>query len=292
MDETAIRYFQDSRRGMLSSIARRLLQSRRSLTRPATRADTRSMLSLITFVCDDEAAQRALPQILVVNAKLMPLRDLEPMRALLPPGVDLWREAKCWTTTRLMMRALGCLRRSLAPWLGSRSVPLSADGFRAHITRPVWRAAAPHGFYYFLIPARMTWALQPCDTHLFGAMKRFLEEEAQAAAARSPEGRLSRPALFEALATCIRVLLRDRHWRKAFDDTGLAGSQLLVSERTLNMLAMATAPVLGSEQPSLRMLQDIWPRGATIPLDDVFAAILPPPPPPSRRLGLDSGPDR
>lgn len=277
MDETAVRYFQDARRGMLTAAGKRQLRTPRSLRRPATRGETRSMLSLMTFVCDDAEVQVALPQIVVVNAKLLPLRELGPLLALLPPGVELWREAKCWTTTLLMKRALKLLRRNLEPWLESRQVILSVDGYRAHITRAIWRWAAACGFYYLLIPARMTWALQPCDTHLFGAFKRSLEEEAQAAAARSPDGRLSRADLMGALFSCVRVFLRERSWRKAFEDTGLIGSQHLVTERTLNKLGMACLPEVGSGLPTLQMLQDTWPRGAHIPLDDVFAAFMPRP---------------
>lgn len=61
-------------------------------------------------------------------------------------------------------------------------------------------AAAGLDFFNPLVPAGMSWALQPCDTHTFALFKWSLEERVQAATARRTEGRLGKPALIHAWA--------------------------------------------------------------------------------------------
>ena len=224
------------------------------------------MFSLITFVCDDAVVQPRLPQILVVGGRLVSAAQAATMRASLPAGVHLWREERCWTTAALMLRVLrtlGSATRGAAP---GRQVILSADAYRAHMTRAVWRAAAREGFYYMLIPAKMTWALQPCDTHVFAGFKRHLAETAQAAAAAAPDGRCNMAMLLRAVGESLEAVVRRRDWGKAFRDLGLGGSQ-----------EAARTPEAGRSLPTLAMLQDVFPRRSHLPIEDIFALFLPPP---------------
>jgi len=274
-DETSVRLFQPSRDGHLSLPAQRLLRSARSLRRRATLAEARTMLTLACFVCDDAELQPLLPQILVASKKVMPAEEASALRRGLPPGVLLWREERAWTSSALMVRFLGALRAALGPALLSRQVILSADAFKAHASKPVWRAAARLGFFYFLIPAKMTWALQPLDTHVFSVFKRRLEEAAQAAAASSPDGRLGRARLVQCVCETVEAILRGRGWARAFEDTGLAGCQASVSPRTRAKLGDAEAPPAGRGLPSLPQLLECFPRRAWIPIDEVFLALTP-----------------
>lgn len=255
--------------------AQRQRRSARSLTRQVCRSETRAMMSMATFICDDAAVQPLLPQVLLVNKRLLTEAESAAALARLPPGVQLWREDSAWTTGPIMIRLLTTLRLSLAHLLSSRKVILSADAFRSHMTKPVFRSAARLGFFYFLVPAKMTWALQPCDTHAFALFKRSLEETVQAATAQTPDGRLSRPCLVECVGTTVEGVLRRRSWKKAFEDCGLVGTQATVSGRTLAKLGTASLPPAERGLPSLSMLQEIFPSRAWIPVDEVFQAFRP-----------------
>lgn len=274
-DETGIRYFQDSRQGHLTEAALRKRRTPRSLTKQVRKGDTRAMMSLATFVCDDEALQPILPQVLLVNTKLLTNAEAEACLHVLPPGVHLWRLEKAWTTGDVMVKLLRTLEESLTPVLHDRKVILSADAFRAHLTKPVFRAAATLGFFYFVIPARMTWALQPLDTHIFAIFKRSLAEKAQAASAASQDGKLSRTILIDCIGQTVMSVLRGRSWKRAFEDCGLTGTQATVSARTCAKLGTASPPPGQRTLPSLEMLQEIFPDKAWIPVDDVFRAFIP-----------------
>ena len=276
-DETGIRYFQDTRQGHLTEAAVRQRRTPRSLMRLVTKGETRAMMSLATFVCDDAAVQAMLPQVLVVNKKLLTQDEMVVAKIGLPPQVYIWREEKAWTTGEIMIRLLKELRRCLEPVLAERQVILSADAFRAHLTKPVFRTAANLGFFYFLIPSKMTWALQPLDTHVFAVFKRDLAERAQCVVAASESGTLTRPLLIDCVGQTVDSVLRRRCWRRAFEDCGLTGTQVTVSARTLCKLGTVSPPPSSRGLPSLDMLIDIFPARATVPIDDVFRAFLPAP---------------
>jgi len=274
-DETGIRYFQETRQGHLTEAAQRLRRTPRSLTRLVTKGECRSMMSLATFVCDDATVQALLPQVLLVNRRLLTQEELAAARQGMPAQMQIWREDKAWTTGDVMIRLLRALREALNPVLSQRKVILSADAFRAHLTKPVFRAAADCGFFYFLIPSKMTWALQPLDTHVFAVFKRCLAERAQSVVASSESGKLTRPQLIAAVSHTVDVILARKCWRGAFVDCGLTGAQDTVSPRTLSKLGAASPPPSGRGLSSLEMLMDICPGRADIPIDDDFRAFLP-----------------
>ena len=274
-DETGIRYFQDTRQGHLTEAAQRQRRTPRSLTRLVTKGETRAMMSLATFVCDDAAVQALLPQVLLVNKRLLTQQEMAAAMVGMPAQMQIWRNDKAWTTGDIMIRLLRALRAALDPVLSERKVILSADAFRAHLTKPVFRAAADLGFFYFLIPSKMTWALQPLDTHVFAVFKRYLSERAQSVVASSESGKLTRPQLIASVGHAVNVVLGGKCWRRAFQDCGLTGAQDTVSARTLGKFGAVSPPPSGRGLPSLEMLTDIFPAGATIPIDDVFRAFRP-----------------
>ena len=112
------------------------------------------MMSMATFVCDDADVQPLLPQVLLVIKRLRTEAETAAAMARLPPGLLLWREDKSWTISSIMLRLLRTLHLALAPVLPTRQVILSADAFRLHMTKEVFRSAARLGFFCFLIPAK------------------------------------------------------------------------------------------------------------------------------------------
>ena len=231
------------------------------------------MFSLIAFVCDDDDLQKKLPQILVVSSAVVKALAVEQMRRTLPPNVFLWSQRRAWTTGELMVAVVKTLRQCLESDLVDRQVILSSDVFRAHTTKAVWRALARLNFFYFLIPARMTWVMQPCDTHVFAQFKRHLQEAAQTAAVRDQKGYVPLATLFDIVGDTVQVVLRGKRWAHAFHDLGLAGNQEGLSASVLQKLGLAAAPQVGASLPTLAQLQEIWPTNAVIPIDLAFGTV-------------------
>ena len=130
------------------------------------------------------------------------------------------------------------LQQCLQGDLAGRQVILSSDVFRAHTTKEVWRVMARLNFFYFLIPARMTWVVQPCDTHVFAQLKRHLQEGRQTAAVRAEKGGVSVATLINLVGVLVQTVLRGQSWGRAFDDLGLVGNQSAVSCTVLGKLGL------------------------------------------------------
>ena len=271
MDETGIRLYSECKNGHMTLQAKTLKRSARSLTNPATRAQTRGMFSLLAFICDDATIQHALPQIVLVKNTHMAGLSIAEMRSELPENTVLWTAQKAWMTGDLMCRAIRVLHKHLKKYMRTCQFILSSDAFRAHLTRNVWRTLARKGFMYHLIPAKMTWVMQPCDTHVFASLKRVLLEETQTLALRTADGRLTMKLLFAALALTIGSVLRGTSWRQAFWDLGLTGTQACLSETLLDKLMLRTRPRVPSTMPTLQHLQHVFPARAILPIDDIFA---------------------
>ena len=151
----------------------------------------RASMSLICFVCDNIAVQQVLPQILVVSTRHAPQYMQAAIRAAVSPPVLVWFLASSWMTATLMTSVLDVLHRCLEPWHGSHQVLLCTDAYKAHVAVKVWEKAATRQMLYFVVPAKMTWALQPCDTHVFASLKNRFAQELQTRLVASTNGKTS-----------------------------------------------------------------------------------------------------
>ena len=120
----------------------------------------------------------------------------------------------------------------------------------------------------------MTWALQPCDTHVFAIYKRAIEHEYQLRIARALPRERWPHALFHAVLAAFDRVIRRRTWDQAFHSNGLDGSQVGVSKRVLSLLQWQTVPEDVHEWPSFHDLQSLFPDRSNVDLDAVFATLL------------------
>ena len=167
MDETSIRLYNVERAGHLTLEARLLKRSARSLTSEASTSQSRGTLTVVAFVCDNREIQDILPQILIVNERH--LSRAEPAAALrmhLGPNTVVWQASRAWITSSMMCKIVNQLDKSLEPYRRSHHFILSTYAYRAHLTRPVWRALNRCRIMYHVSPAKMTWVLQHA-THMF-----------------------------------------------------------------------------------------------------------------------------
>jgi hypothetical protein len=270
VDETNVRLFPEQGAGYVSSKASSMKRSPRSLVYSCSRGTTRSSLSYVCFITDDATIQPLLPQVLMVSKKVVSVRDVSTVRETLPDNIVLWHGDSSWTSTTKMIALIDLLVATLKEKLSERQIILSADCYRAHITQPVWNCCKDRRVFYCIIPAKLTWALQPCDTHVFAKFKRELQQGCLDTMLRSPSGTLSVQNLFAVLIRTITDIVCTGDWRKAFTDTGFNGNQNFVSQRVWRKLGFATPPLVGHELPSLSMLQCLFPKNCIIPITRVF----------------------
>ena len=271
LDETSIRLHQDGKRGYITVQARCLKRSARSLTSKATTSQTRGMLTLVAIVCDCPTIQTVLPQVLIVSEKhISKVEPVATLRTLLEGNTMLWTAQKPWVTSNIMCRIVKVLKTCLRHYRATHHFIVSADGYRAHLTKPVWRAMTRAGFMYHVIPAKLTWVLQPCDTHVFAVLKNTLRNECQLLLLQVADGRMTMTLLLSAVMRTIAIVLRGRSWRAAFWELGLTGVQACLSDLILQKLELQTRPWIGNEMPALADLQHVFPARAVLPIDEIF----------------------
>ncbi len=229
MDETSIRLYQKTGPGFLVQVARKHKRSAKGLSANVNKGTLRGAFTHMAMVCDDEDLQKSLPQVVFMNKAFISQTDFDSVTATLLPDVRAHRVDNPWTTNdkmKIILKELADAMKRLTP---GRRVVLSAGGYKAHIATSTWAAAAPHGFFYFIVPPKLTWASQPCDTHVFATFKNHLSTTCQGLATDNGTPGLDTVSLMKALNTTIGDTLNQKSWRRAFSDLGFRGSQLIVT---------------------------------------------------------------
>ena len=252
----------------------------------------RTTLTHIAVVCDDAALQPLLPQVIVANTKTILRKQLLRLIIESPPNVRLVRRQTSWNTAALQEEVIGWLREALQPFRDRYTPVLLMDAAPVHLASNVLRACVERSIHVIVVPAQMTWLLQPLGTRVFRLYKATFMRAFQTARTRTDTGHLTVAAFLQVVYSTIREVLQGRTWHHAFAACGYTMGQTDVSESVLSELELAQRPQVSSACPDEQQLQYIFPRNCTIPPRDLLEqapAFLPdaPLPPP-----LESPPAR
>ena len=273
-DETSVKLVPEEKPGFLSEAAHRLSVTGRPMGRRVARSATRACLTHLAAICTCPDIQKELPQIILIGENQMSQERFQRLQADKPNCVHIWREQKAWVTIAVMQRYIRLLGRCLRAYRRTHRFIIFFDVFAAHVAPAVLRNFALHDFWVCLIPARMTWALQPADTHLFATYKRKLAEEWQRRGLVSETGQVQWEGLLSGLWRVIEGIMNATDWRRAFASNGLTAGQTLVSSRTLGKLGLGPAgPMVPAEIPTLVDLIAVFPARREPPLNELFLGL-------------------
>ena len=269
-----MRLFTEGRTGHLSKATRTRARSGAPVGRRVSRATTRACITHLAVVCNDMAVQQCLPQVLIVGKQQVSEARLATLRSSVPEKVVILREDKAWVSNDVMRWYASLLWESLRAYRLSHQVLVFCDVHRCHVSASVLQAFAVRDMWPILVPAKMTWALQPLDTHLFAAYKKCLADEAERRAADSESGVPTWEAMVSSLCVVIRDVMNGRPWAHAFVHLGLMPNQTGVSQRTLRKLELEVSPPpLPARLLNLSQLQAIFPARTDIPIGPLFSAV-------------------
>ncbi len=287
MDETCIKMFDPSRTPGLI----RVPKGQRKKTflekkQPAPLSKQRSACSLVAFATDDAEVARCLPQILVMNKRLLNQRQEARLRAAASrtPWLHIWVRDSAWVNAKALCEIVRTLGRCLAPVQPYAHCVLVMDCCPAHVCTPVLGAAATSGIALTYVPASMTDVMQPLDVYIFAMLKMKLRRAMEARYLASPDGTASNVEVLESLIDVLRTTLHGQAWPGAFRGCGFGSSQVGLGKRLLRALNWPEShtPVVSSDLPSLQELMVIWPKRKSIPIDWLFYLArrhVPPAPP-------------
>ena len=232
--------------------------------------ERRAAMTHTALICDCPRLQPLLPQMLICNKNTVRLRDWASLRAALRGNVWLVRQTSAWMSAKLLVVLFDLLARFRDDHCPDRVLLLSMDAARIHLQDEVGAAARSRGIRLLVIPARLTWLLQPLDTHVFFRYKRYLRTEYSRRAATSPNGRLDVFGWMQLVTDCIRTVLCGHAWKKSFDDNGFGERQAALSSFILRELDMQAPPTIADTMPSSELLALLFPRRSLADLDAFF----------------------
>ena len=242
--------------------------------RNASLAAQRSTITHVAALCDRAEFQTLLPQVVLVSDKQVSEARLARIRMTAPACVRIWRYTKAWMCNAIMLRYIRLLGRCLREYRQTHRIILYVDVLKAHICPAVLRAASAANIWICVVPSRMTWVLQPCDTHLFARYKQMLTEDFQRRSGLTSAGEISWELMLESLWHVILVLLQGRDWSQAFAAVGILDGQAHLSKRTQSKLSYERPPPLeDSSLPTLSDFELIFPKGVSVPIHELFLPI-------------------
>jgi len=215
--------------------------------------DSRGHVTWCCFVSSIFAVQALLPQVIISSKRNFSQRLYAFACQNKRDNVHIWVEESGWVSQALFDRLLRVLHRSLSSVRHLYQLILVVDVARCHICLDIARRAHMLNIILVFIPAKLTWLLQPLDTHVFAMVKRYLKNALTAARAEADHGRLNNEQwLCVVLATIDFFLQHD--FSSAFVKNGLAGTQLWLRDN-ITLLLEGQDAVCGFVLPSLSDLE-------------------------------------
>lgn len=264
MDETSVCLFQGGGKGTVVFKKRRDPPPDEPVER-ASRAKRRCCLTHVAFICDRPDIQPVLPQVLIANETTLPAGQLAALQAAAPANVYLIRQKSAWNDAKLMLRIITYLALALRPHFSSVQAVLLMDACRVHIPPAVlYRSLAWH-IWPIIVPAKLTWLMQPLDTHSFLRYKAFLKKAYQTARAQSASLELPLSDFLACMYSTIRHILQGQRWEEAFDADGFGHNQGRVSQYMRRQLQIIGPVSLPAVIPTEEQMQLCFPRGARVP---------------------------
>jgi hypothetical protein len=277
MDETSVCLFQGGGKGTV--VFKRRRDPGDEPYEQASRAKRRTCFTHAAFICDRPDIQPLLPQVLVGNEATLLVRDFAALQAALPRNVHLIRQKSAWNNKQLMARIITMLALALRPYLDALQPILLLDAARIHIPATVLSRCLYHKIWPIIVPAKLTWLLQPCDTHAFSRFKVYLKKAYQAAIVRAASGELNVAEFLSCMYSAIRHVLQGIEWDQAFDADGFGHSQERLSERTRKQLHITSPWRVPATLPTEELMKLCFPRRAIFPYQALLRPLQPPPSP-------------
>jgi len=251
LDETPVAKQMQSRRGYVCNLIGTLDADWHA--RIPTR-DTRSHATLMAAVCDDALLQQHLPQLLLTKDKTLTRAEKVALRHL--PLPIRWLEGSTgWMTSSILKQVFTIYRREIRAVRPNAEIVMVFDVASQHVTREVFMHLNRLNLHTLLVPAGMTWLLQPLDTHVFSTLKRSLHDRQARGRAGSPLGILPTCSWIRIPGEAITDVLVRRDWTHSLRGNGLHAHVVPLRATLLSffgeVLPLLAVPLTSAEMKDL-----------------------------------------
>lgn len=267
LDETSIARALTSARGLVVTAKCPIhrLRRRPQSSQVARKRPRRGAMTHVGIIADRPDVQALLPQIFLTNRHTF---SIAAVAAATSGNAVIWRENTGWSTASSMVRVIELLAVRLQPVRAKYQPILLMDCATPHLPPAVLAAATKHNIWVVLVPARVTWLLQPLDVFVFREYKRELQKQHRRLVADSPAGVVTDAAWLQLITKVATDFLRSKSWRHAFVQTGAAGAQ---DSLTTNLRSFKCP---SSRGPTAEHLKALLPRRRNVDLESFFRPVL------------------
>ncbi len=213
--------------------------------------------SLIASICSDEALQKVLPQVRLPRTA----NDQMPSRAVLtayaragPPQVAR-HGGTGWAAAPVLCWWLRALRGAILKERPGARIVLVWDCAPSHICVDVLSEAKRLAIRIVCIPCKMTWRLQPLDTHVFSRLKHSMRTLEFSARVRALGGTVPPLERIELQGDAIKTTLVDTSWARTMQRSGLSAHPGIVRDGLRQLYERSTSrPALPHAEDLLDLL--------------------------------------
>ena len=264
IDETGMADVKDGKLGMV--VARRL-QSSLNNTASASRR-SRPRCTLLAAMAASETVQCHLPQFFLPKKRgeARPTKAVQQVFAETDGPIEAWHGSSGFVTTDVMLHYFTTLRRSVTRAVPGAVVVVVLDAAPVHLNRRVIRHARRLGLHLLIVPGRMTWMLQPLDTHVFAVLKRHVRASILRERMTSPNGSASVAAAMRCCTQGVAEVLQRGKWSRVMRRAGLsqhaeplrASLSALLSSETLDPNPPTVADLRMMIGCSMKKAEYLW----------------------------------
>jgi len=147
----------------------------------------------------------------------------------------------------VLMKYMLTLKRHLRKLGCALPVVLLLDAAPVHLSQRILQIAGDNGIQLAYIPARLTWLLQPLDTHAFANLKRRIRKQHADMCIASPTGAVSRDNTIRQQHRAILEELSEKTWGSAMERVGATG---VLTNLRPNIATLIAGQDLAARYPS------------------------------------------
>lgn len=272
MDETSVAFHFGKQRGFVIR-KRSLPPGKAHRKEKRTTGDAKANMSFLAFMTHNADIQVKLPQIFICNKNQIPAKTLKDIGPL-PENFYLWREDSAWNSHAKMRRAMCHLVKHLKDYQGTHQIILVMDVAKCHFDSTIFSLATRQGIRLLYVPAKLTWLLQPADTHAFSLLKRRLRKAWMTLVVEGGTGEIQQPCWVREMFLVTKKLFTETDWHSSFESNGLLDESRL-SQRILQQIGLDTPMEASSNVLTAEQLKLIFPRRAKVSHESVFRWALP-----------------